>query len=201
MTKSDCIRELLAEYQAQRTRNELELDERIAKVEKIDPEIARLREENRTLAFETVRRVMQTQDAQVRREAAEQMKQRGLFNNGEIRRRLRAAGLPEDYLEQLLGNLRRAGLVTTVRGAQGGYQLAKAPEAITVGDIIDATEGPLSISECISDEGCCHRSGECRTRRVWEYLSNSINGLLQSISLRDMLEQESFGVPTQTKES
>ena len=110
-------------------------------------------------------------------------------------------GVPEDYLEQLLGNLRRAGLVTTVRGAQGGYQLAKAPEAITVGDIIDATEGPLSISECISDEGCCHRSGECRTRRVWEYLSNSINGLLQSISLRDMLEQESFGVPTQTKES
>ena len=110
-------------------------------------------------------------------------------------------GVPEDYLEQLLGNLRRAGLVTTVCGAQGGYQLAKAPEAITVGDIIDATEGPLSISECISDEGCCHRSGECRTRRVWEYLSNSINGLLQSISLRDMLEQESFGIPTQTKES
>ena len=110
-------------------------------------------------------------------------------------------GVPEDYLEQLLGNLRRAGLVTTVRGAQGGYQLAKAPEAITVGDIIDATEGPLSISECISDEGCCHRSGECRTIRVWEYLSNSINGLLQSISLRDMLEQDSFGVPTQTKES
>ena len=110
-------------------------------------------------------------------------------------------GVPEDYLEQLLGNLRRAGLVTTVRGAQGGYQLARAPEDITVGDIIDATEGPLTISECISDEGCCHRSGECRTRRVWEYLSNSINGLLQSISLRDMLEQESFGVPTQTKES
>ena len=110
-------------------------------------------------------------------------------------------GVPEDYLEQLLGNLRRSGLVTTVRGAQGGYQLAKAPQDITVGDIIDATEGPLSISECISDEGCCHRSGECRTRRVWEYLSNSINGLLQSISLRDMLEQESFGVPTQTKES
>ena len=110
-------------------------------------------------------------------------------------------GVPEDYLEQLLGNLRRAGLVTTVRGAQGGYQLARAPEDITVGDIIDATEGPLTISECISDEGCCHRTGECRTRRVWEYLSNSINGLLQSISLRDMLEQESFGIPTQTKES
>ncbi len=107
-------------------------------------------------------------------------------------------GVPEDYLEQLLGNLRRAGLVTTVRGAQGGYQLAKEPQAITVGDIIDATEGPLSISECLSDEGSCHRAGQCKTRRVWEYLSNSINDLLQSISLQDMLEQEQFGI---TKES
>lgn len=107
-------------------------------------------------------------------------------------------GVPEDYLEQLLGNLRRAGLVNTVRGAQGGYQLAKMPEEITVGDIIDATEGPLSISECLNDEGSCHRAGQCKTRRVWEYLSNSINDLLQSISLRDMLEQEQFGI---TKES
>ena len=98
----------------------------------------------------------------------------------------------EDYLEQLLGSLRRAGLVTTVRGAQGGYQLAHAPEAITVGDIIDATEGPLNISECISDEACCHRSGQCRTRMVWEYLSNRINHVLQSITLQDMLEPERF---------
>ena len=102
----------------------------------------------------------------------------------------------EDYLEQLLGNLRRAGLVTTVRGAQGGYQLAREPEEITVGDIIDATEGPLSISECLMDEGSCRHSGQCKTRRVWEYLSNSINGLLQSITLKDMLEQDEFGKPT-----
>ena len=101
-------------------------------------------------------------------------------------------GVSEDYLEQLLGNLRRAGLVNTVRGAQGGYQLAMDPADITVGDIIDATEGPLSISDCLHDEGSCHRSGQCRTRRVWEYLSNSINNVLQSITLRDMLEQDSF---------
>ena len=99
MTKSDCIRELLAEYQAQRAQNEKELDARIDRAEALDPEIARLREENRTLAFDTMRRVMQMQDDQQRREAAEQMKRRGQFNNGEIRRRLRAAGLPEDDLE------------------------------------------------------------------------------------------------------
>ena len=84
-------------------------------------------------------------------------------------------GVSEDYLEQLLGGLRRAGLVSTVRGAQGGYSLAKAPEEITVGDIIDAL------------------AGQCRSHLVWEYLSRSINDVLQSITLRDMLEQESFG--------
>lgn len=104
-------------------------------------------------------------------------------------------GVPEDYLEQLLGGLRRAGLVSTVRGAQGGYSLAKAPEEITVGDIIDALEGPLSISDCVGDESLCRKAGQCRSRLVWEYLSRSINDVLQSITLRDMLEQESFISP------
>ena len=67
--------------------------------------------------------------------------------------------LPEQYLEQLLGSLRKAGLVTTVRGAQGGYQLALPPEQITVGHIIDAMEGPLSLSECATDaDNCCPHS-------------------------------------------
>ena len=99
MTRSDCIRELLAEYQAQRTRNELELEERIQRAEAMDPEIARLRAENQNLAFETVRRVMSLQDAGQRRQAAEQMKQRGIFNNHEMRRRLKELGLAEDYLQ------------------------------------------------------------------------------------------------------
>lgn len=103
-----------------------------------------------------------------------------------------AIGVSEDYLEQLLGSLRRAGLVTTVRGAQGGYLLAKAPEEITVGDIMDATEGPLNLSECLADGSCCKKSGQCESRRVWEYLSESINQLLQSITLRDMLEQQCY---------
>lgn len=108
-------------------------------------------------------------------------------------------GVPEDYLEQLLGTLRRSGLVTTVRGAQGGYALAKAPEAITVGDIIDALEGPLTISDCVGDERCCHKSESCASRRVWAYLSQSINSLLQSITLRDMLNQENFDLDPLTR--
>lgn len=100
--------------------------------------------------------------------------------------------LPDQYLEQLLGCLRKAGLVTTVRGAQGGYQLAKAPAEITVGHIIDAMEGPLNLSECAVEgeiHNCPHEDS-CPARPVWEYLTNSINALLYSISLQDMLDSK-----------
>ena len=97
--------------------------------------------------------------------------------------------LPDQYLEQLLGCLRKAGLVNTVRGAQGGYQLARPAGEITVGHIIDAMEGPLQLSECaIESEPTCPNSDTCPTRRVWEYLTDSINSLLYSMSLQDMLE-------------
>ena len=103
-----------------------------------------------------------------------------------------AVGVPEDYLEQLLGTLRKAGLVTSARGAQGGYALASKPAEITVGDILNATEGPLNISDCVSNEGSCERSNGCKARIVWDYLSRSINGLLDSITLQDMLYHETF---------
>lgn len=99
MTRTDHIRELLAEYQAQRAQNEQALEARIAEAGRIDPNIARLREENASLALDTLKRIMALGDENARREAAEQMKQRGIFNNGEIRRRLKLAGLPEDYLQ------------------------------------------------------------------------------------------------------
>ena len=57
-----------------------------------------------------------------------------------------SAGIPRQYLEQLLGNLRRAGLVQSVRGSRGGYLLARDPATITVLDVIDAMEGPLELS-------------------------------------------------------
>ena len=98
-------------------------------------------------------------------------------------------GVPEQYLEQLLGSLRRAGLVSTVRGAQGGYQLARAPKAITVGDIIDATEGPIHLAECLQDAQACGKSAECAARLVWGRLTRQINALLQGINLEDMLRQ------------
>lgn len=103
-------------------------------------------------------------------------------------------GLPEQYLEQLLGNLRRAGLVKTVRGAQGGYHLSRSPEEITMRDIIEAMEGPLSLSECVGEpENACPRGGNCAAKGVWAYLTNQINGLLDGITLTDMINQNIKG--------
>ena len=98
MTKAECIRELQAEYQNQRTNNERELDNRISEAGRVDPEIIRLREENASLALTTLKRIMSINSEEDRRIAAEQMKQRGIFNNHEIRRRLVKAGFPADYL-------------------------------------------------------------------------------------------------------
>ena len=100
-------------------------------------------------------------------------------------------GTPEAYLEQLLGSLRRAELVKTVRGAQGGYQLSRPAGEITARDILEAMEGPLSFSDCVG-EGApspCQRSENCPARGVWEYLTAQINGLLSHITLDDMIHQ------------
>ena len=102
-------------------------------------------------------------------------------------------GVPEQYLEQLLGNLRRAGLLKTVRGAQGGYELAKAPKDITVGDIIEATEGPICLSDCLADETPCTKSDACAARFVWDKINRRINDILQSINLNDMLTKNQEG--------
>ena len=98
-------------------------------------------------------------------------------------------GVPKQYLEQILGNLRRAGLVSTVRGAQGGYQMAKCPVETSLRDIIDAVEGPIELSECASAQSACLKSGTCPVRWVWQRVTDSINAELEKIHLSDMLAQ------------
>lgn len=99
MTRSEMIRQLLSEYANQRAANDMALERRIAEAGQADPEILRLRDENRSLAFDTMKRLLTLTDESERRQAAEQMKQRGIFNNGEIRRRLVKAGFAENHLE------------------------------------------------------------------------------------------------------
>ena len=100
--------------------------------------------------------------------------------------------LSENYLEQLMVPLKRAGLVESVRGAQGGYALALPPEEITIGRIITAVEGPIALVDCLltsaeAEGKSCVRAGSCVTRRIWEEVRDSINVVLNNISLADLV--------------
>lgn len=96
--------------------------------------------------------------------------------------------LSETYLEQLIAHLKKAGLVTSVRGAQGGYELIRKPEEITVGEIIRVLEGPLAPSECvIDDQPECSKADFCVTRLIWGKIMDSINNVIDSITLNDMV--------------
>lgn len=99
-------------------------------------------------------------------------------------------GISEHYLEQLISGLRKAGLVKSVRGAQGGYTLAKEPAKITVGDIIRVLEGPIGPVDCVAEEDpeICDKADCCVTRGIWEKVRDSIAEVLDSITLEDMVK-------------
>ncbi len=102
----------------------------------------------------------------------------------------RDENISQGYLEQIFSRLRRSGLIHSARGVKGGYTLSRSPENIYVGDIIRALEGPIVPVECVSGEHSkvdCSRSDECLAKHVWEKLRDTINLLLDSISLQDML--------------
>lgn len=114
-----------------------------------------------------------------------------LYGDGPIPLKLIAEkqNIPDQYLEQLIAALRKEGMVKSVRGAQGGYMLALTPEEITVGDIIRTLEGPVAPSDCVIDDDVsnCNRKDCCVTRVVWEKIRDSINSVVDSITLQDML--------------
>jgi Rrf2 family protein len=99
--------------------------------------------------------------------------------------------LSENYLEQLIAKLRKAGLVKSVRGAQGGYILAREPGQITVGDIVRVLEGPIAPVYCVSEEdpGCCDEADYCITRTVWARVRDGIASVLDGISLADLCRE------------
>ena len=101
--------------------------------------------------------------------------------------------LPADYVEQILLRLRRAGLVTSTRGARGGYMLAKAPEDVSVREVIAASELATFDLHCVSHpvgEERCAESQSCSIRPVWMLLQRKIDDVLESVHLGDLLVDE-----------
>ena len=102
--------------------------------------------------------------------------------------------LPGDYVEQILLRLRRAGLVESVRGARGGYFLAREPETISVRDVMTASEHQTFEINCEShpvDAARCSSGEPCSIRPVWQALQQRVDDLLSSISLADLMKEES----------
>ncbi|MDS1029132.1 Rrf2 family transcriptional regulator [Bacillota bacterium LX-D] len=99
-------------------------------------------------------------------------------------------GISERYLEQLLVSLKQAGLVKSVRGAQGGYILAREPKDIKVGEIIRILEGPIAPVECVSEINPedCVRSETCITKNIWSKLRDAMVEVLDSYTLEDLLK-------------
>lgn len=95
----------------------------------------------------------------------------------------------EHYLEQLMGGLRKAGLVTSVRGAQGGYRLAAAPEELIVGDILRVLEGSVEIRANSEQQlgGSARYLPMYATRALWRELNERVAEVLDSLSLADLL--------------
>jgi len=92
------------------------------------------------------------------------------------------------YLEQVIRPLRRAGLLTSTRGASGGYALARPPATITIGDVIRVLEGAIVPIRCVTDQTCspCSLEDRCATRSVWEIVRDRLTETLDGITLADL---------------
>ena len=99
--------------------------------------------------------------------------------------------LPRAYLEQLAIGLREANLVVSTRGAHGGYELARAPHEIGIGELIRALEGPIVPMICASDDPehalACDRTSTCTVNLLWIRVRDAISGTLDAMTLADLV--------------
>lgn len=102
----------------------------------------------------------------------------------------RRQGVSEKYLEHLVSALRKRGLVRSIRGARGGYLLAKPPSEIRLSEIMEVLEGSMAPVDCVDDLRVCHRANLCVTRDIWVRIKEAIDKILESTTLRDMVEQQ-----------
>jgi len=104
------------------------------------------------------------------------------------------------YLEQLFSRLRRAGMVTGVRGPGGGYKLSKETNEISISDIILAVDEQVDLTNCES-KGNCQNDGPCLTHELWMGLSNTVRNYLDGITLGDLLAQEDVRAVVQRQDN
>jgi Rrf2 family protein len=103
------------------------------------------------------------------------------------------------YLEHLVAPLIRAGILRSIRGAKGGIALAKAPEEIRLSRVIEVLEGSVAPVECVDNPGLCERSDECVARDVWSDIKAAITGVLESLTLKDLVDRQMAKSPSKSE--
>ena len=112
----------------------------------------------------------------------------GQVQSGDIAAR---QAIPEPYLDQLLTMLRKAGIIRSVRGPQGGHALARAAAQITLGEVVLALEGSLAPAGCLERPGECHQAPGCAIREVWQEWQAASLHLLEGVTIADLVERQS----------
>lgn len=98
--------------------------------------------------------------------------------------------ISEKYLSHLVIPLKASGLISSSRGAHGGYRLAKPPSQITLKEIVQTLEGSISFAECVKNPSVCSRVSKCATRSIWEKLDEKISDELSSVTLEDLMNSQ-----------
>lgn len=97
-------------------------------------------------------------------------------------------GISDKYLEQIIAVLNRAGYVRSIRGAQGGYLLRRAPEEYTVGMILRLTEGSLAPVSCVEEGDLkCERQKDCATIILWRKINDAVTSVVDHVTLQDLV--------------
>lgn len=93
------------------------------------------------------------------------------------------------YLEQLMSILRSGGIIRSIRGARGGYTLARPANQIKISEIFNCLEGPVITAECVDDEDYCERVADCAARILWVKIQHVIKNIMESLTLQELIDR------------
>jgi len=136
-------------------------------------------------------------------EAMVDMVMQSVANPVALREIAQRQDISQNYLEQIFLQLRAAGLVRSVRGAGGGFVLARSPSDIRMAEIAAVLEGPIDLIGCVSDVGTCSRSVSCAVRQIWVEVGECMKKALDSVTLQEVADmqasKEAGATPTEDK--
>lgn len=101
-----------------------------------------------------------------------------------------AQQMSEKYISRLVIDLRKGGMIASVRGAQGGFFLAKKPKDISLLDTLETLEGPINIVECVRTKNVCSEQNSCSARQIWEDVNERLRESLNQYSLQDVIDKQ-----------